>query len=77
MHWAGGFPLPSLRPLSVWDPSGDILLLAVRHPSHSPGSLAPYRPPAAEAGEAPAIATVLASHEPGFWLSGAPPVGMY
>ncbi|KAK1339900.1 hypothetical protein QTO34_018460 [Cnephaeus nilssonii] len=30
---------------------------------------------AAESGEAPATATALANHEPGFWLSSTPPVG--
>ncbi|KAK1346004.1 hypothetical protein QTO34_008472 [Cnephaeus nilssonii] len=36
------------------------------------GPLAPYRRPAAEAGEAPATTAVLTSHEPGFWLSSLP-----
>nr|KAF6355141.1 hypothetical protein mMyoMyo1_011340 [Myotis myotis] len=44
------------------------IILAVRG-SCSPGPLAPYRPPAVEAGEAHATSPVLASHEPGVWLS--------
>ncbi|ELK33022.1 Tubulin alpha chain [Myotis davidii] len=32
---------------------------------------------ATEVEEAPATTAALASHEPGFWLSGAPPVGVH
>ena len=54
-------------------------------PARNPGALTPYHLPvcsllrgsqllsaATEAGEAPTTATVLAIHEPGFWLSGTP-----
>lgn len=51
------------------------------HPSHSSGPLAPYGSPllstVMEAGEDPATADALASREPGFWMSSAPPVGTH
>ncbi|CAK6436760.1 unnamed protein product [Pipistrellus nathusii] len=68
---------PGLHPLSVSDPSGDVCLigpkLVVRHPSCTLGPLTPYSLSAAEAGDAPVTTAALASHEPGFWLSGTPP----
>lgn len=52
-HWGSGLS----RQLDI--------SLAV-HGRHSPGPLAPYRPPAAEAGAAPVTTATLASHEPDF-----------
>ncbi|KAK1328480.1 hypothetical protein QTO34_012053 [Cnephaeus nilssonii] len=77
-----GFKTSGEEVAAVQDPLGDVRLgmglsqqsdipLAVWG-SRIPGHLTPYYLPAAEEGEAPTTTAVLASREPGFWLSGTP-----
>ncbi|KAK1328042.1 hypothetical protein QTO34_012464 [Cnephaeus nilssonii] len=64
-------PQPSLRPLTVQELSGELCQGAGLSRQLDILSAA------MEAGEAPATTAALASHQPGFWLSGAPPVGAH
>lgn len=55
-----------------------LVSLSPAYTVHSLEPLAPYCPPAMEAGEVPITAAALASREPGFWLNGTPPpVGVH